>query len=54
MSRLVFLGGVVALVVVILTWDRTTMRAQVAKAVSITYIVLAVVLLIIGLTVQWE
>ena len=54
MSRLVFLGGVVALVVVILTWDRTTLRARVAKTVSVTYIVLAVVLLIVGLTVQWE
>ena len=54
MSRLVFFGAVVALVVLILMWDRTTVRARVAKAVSVTYIVLAVALLIVGLTVHWE
>ena len=54
MSRLIFFGGVVALVVLILVWDRTTIRARVAKAASVTYIVLAVILLIVGLTVHWD
>jgi hypothetical protein len=54
MSRLVFFGGVVALIVLILIWDRTTMGARVAKAASVTYIVLAVILLIVGLTIHWE
>ena len=54
MSRLIFFGGVVALVVLILAWDRATVGARVAKAASITYIVLAVVLLIVSLTVHWE
>ena len=42
-----------ALVVLILVWDQRTPRARVAKAVSVTYIVLAVILLIVGLTVHW-
>ncbi len=54
MSRLIFLGGVVALIVLILVWDRTTIGARVAKAASVTYIVVAVVLLIAGLTIHWE
>ncbi len=54
MSRLIFLGGVVALIVLILVWDRTTLGARVAKAASVTYIVVAVVLLIAGLTIHWE
>jgi uncharacterized membrane protein len=54
MSRLIFFGGVVALVVLILIWDRTTIGARVAKAASITYMVVAVILLIVGLTVHWE
>ena len=43
-----------ALIVLILTWDNETMGARVAKAASITYIVIAVILLIVGLTVHWE
>ena len=54
MSRLVFFGGVVALIVLILAWDRTTFRARLAKAASVTYIVIAVILLIVGLTVHWK
>ena len=54
MSRLIFFGGVVALVVLILLWDRTTLGAKVAKAASVTYIALAIILLIVGLTVHWE
>jgi uncharacterized membrane protein len=54
MARLVFFGGVVALIVLILIWDRTTIGARVAKAASATYIALAIILLIIGLTVRWE
>jgi uncharacterized membrane protein len=54
MARLVFFGGVVALIVLILIWDSETMGARVAKAASITYIVIAVILLIVGLTVHWE
>ena len=54
MSRLIFVGGVVALVLLILLWDRTTIGAKVAKAASITYIALAIILLIVGLTVRWE
>lgn len=54
MSRLIFFGGVVALVVLILMWDRKTVGAKVAKAASVTYIALAIILLIVGLTVHWE
>jgi uncharacterized membrane protein len=54
MARLVFFGGVVALIVLILTWDNETMGARVAKAASITYIVIAVILLIVGLTIHWD
>jgi uncharacterized membrane protein len=54
MSRLVFFGGVVALIVLILVWDRGTVGARVAKAASITYIALAVVLLIVSLTIYWD
>ena len=54
MTRLVFFGGVVALIVLILLWDKGTMGARVAKAASITYIVVALILLIVGLTIHWE
>ena len=54
MARLVFFGGVVALVILILIWEQTSIGARVAKAASITYLVVAVVLLIVGLTVYWE
>jgi len=54
MARLVFFGGVVALIVLILAWDRTTTGARIAKASSIAYMLLAIILLIIGLTVHWE
>jgi uncharacterized membrane protein len=54
MTRLVFFGGVVALIVLILVWDQSTIGARVAKAASITYIGLAIVLLIVSLTVHWE
>ena len=54
MSRLIFFGGVVALIVLILVWDKGTIGAKVAKAASITYIGLAIVLLIVSLTVYWE
>ena len=54
MARLVFFGGVVALIVLIVFWDRTTTGARVAKATSIAYMVLAIILLIVALTVHWE
>jgi uncharacterized membrane protein len=54
MTRLVFFGGVVALIVLILVWDQGTIGARVAKAASITYIGLAIVLLIVSLTIHWE
>jgi uncharacterized membrane protein len=54
MTRLVFFGGVVALIVLILVWDQGTIGARVAKAASITYIGLAIILLIISLTIHWE
>jgi uncharacterized membrane protein len=54
MTRLIFFGGVVALIVLILVWDRGTIGAKVAKAASITYIGLAIVLLIVSLTIRWE
>jgi uncharacterized membrane protein len=54
MSRLIFFGGVVALIVLILVWDQGTVGARVAKAASITYIGVAVILLIISLTIYWE
>jgi uncharacterized membrane protein len=54
MTRLVFFGGVVALIVLILMWDKETMGARVARAASITYIVIAIILLIVGLTIHWE
>ena len=43
-----------ALIVLILMWDQETMGARVARAASITYIVIAFVLLIVGLTIHWE
>jgi uncharacterized membrane protein len=54
MARLVFFGSVLALIILILIWEHTTIGARVAKAASITYLVLAVILLIVSLTVQWE
>jgi uncharacterized membrane protein len=54
MARLVFFGGVVALIVLILVWDQPTIGARVAKAASITYIGVAIVLLIVSLTVHWD
>jgi uncharacterized membrane protein len=54
MARLVFFGSVLALIILILIWEHTTIGARVAKAASITYLVVAVVLLIVSLTVQWD
>ena len=54
MARLVFFGGVLALIVLILVWDDETMGARVAKGASIAYLVIALALLIVGLTVHWE
>jgi uncharacterized membrane protein len=54
MARLVFFGGVLALIVLILVWDDNSMGARVAKGASIAYLVIALVLLVVGLTVHWE
>ena len=43
-----------ALIVLILVWESGTIGARVAKAVSITYIGLAVILLIVSLTIHWQ
>jgi uncharacterized membrane protein len=54
MARLVFFGGVVALIVLILMWDQRDDGRPSGQGRLDHLYSLAIVLLIVGLTVHWE